>query len=152
MALSRRDLLKSGLLVPALTSLVPHGATAASSRTAIWVIDDQLPDAPAIAARAQVSTSAIYRFSSDPGRIWMHDLAPRLRTTPVAISGYTSASTLFCLHYLARDFGLKLAAIGGGPTAPESVTIDADHPIDLHDPRFRGPDTAHTWLMLPRRA
>jgi hypothetical protein len=37
----------------------------------------------------------------------MRDIEPRLRAGPVAIAGYTSAATWFCIDLLARDFGAR---------------------------------------------
>jgi hypothetical protein len=39
--------------------------------------------------------------------VWMHELEPRLRTGTLTIMGRTSAATLFCLDYLARDYGAR---------------------------------------------
>ena len=37
----------------------------------------------------------------------MRELEPRLRAGPLTIVGHTSAATLFCLDFLARDYGAR---------------------------------------------
>lgn len=144
--------MQTGLLLSAFGSFVPARATAGSAAAGIWVVDDTLPDAAAIGAEARANAAAVFSFAADPGQIWMNKLAPRLELAPVAIGAYTSASALFCLHYLARDYGLRLTAVGDGLTAPESVASDDDSPIDLRAARFSNRNTAYTWLMSPRSA
>lgn len=151
MPLSRRELIRSGLLIPAVGGLIGARPVAAAAN-AIWVIDNEMPDADAVAAEAETARATVYSFSSDPGQLWMNVLAPRLRIAPVAVGGYTSAATLFCLHYLARDRNLALAAFGPGSSAPTTNLCTGAGPIDLRDPGFADPRAACTWLMLPRRA
>ena len=153
MPLNRRALIQSGLLVPALGSLTAQSALARTATNGIWLIDDELPEALTVAAEVKPAAAVVHAFSSDPGRIWMRELAPRLRRKPVALGGYTSAATLFCLQYLARDHGLGLAALGPGSNAPTPFRAGDDiAPIDLRGPAFADPRAACTWLMLPRRA
>jgi hypothetical protein len=151
MALSRRDLIQSGLLVPALGQLESRSAMAATAAPAVWIIDEQMPDSGLVAAAARAGSATVHGFSSDPGRLWFNDLAPQLRSAPISIGGYTSASTLFCLHYLAREHGIRLAAVGQGPITPRAIAMDDQVSIDLRNPCFSDPRAAHTWLMLPRR-
>jgi len=37
----------------------------------------------------------------------MHELEPRLRAGLLTIVGHTSAATLFCLDFLAREYGAR---------------------------------------------
>ena len=78
---------------------------AGSSRVALVLVDRHLEGSDSFAAQARVRGIALYEFSSDVAGVWMRELEPRLRTGAVAIEGYTSAATLFCLELLARDYG-----------------------------------------------
>jgi hypothetical protein len=149
--LSRRELVRHGLVLSAAGGLAPGILSAHSLPAGVWIVDRQMQAAPAIAAVAEAGTAEILTFTADPGQVWMHVLEPRLKAGPFAIGGYTSASVLFCLHYLARSYGLGLAGLGEGLRPPATIASDSDALVDLRDPRFGDRRTAYTWLMQPRR-
>lgn len=149
--LSRRDLVRNGLLLSTAGGLAPILATAEPMPAGVWVIDSRLHAAPEVVSAAATRGAEALTFAADPGPVWMN-LAPRLKRGPFAIGGYTNAPVLFCLHYLARDYGLRLAGLGDGMSLPEPVAGASDSLVDLRDPRFNDQRTAYTWLMLPRSA
>ena len=165
--MSRRELLQNGLLLSAVGSVLSPGASGALpearsgadasfagpySAADTWLIDAQLAGAPAIAAKARASTASICTFADDPGQVWMNALAPRLARAPQALGGYTRAPVLFCLHYLGRDYGLGLAALGAGTGAMEWIGSGTDTLIDLRAASYSNNTAAYTWLLLPRSA
>jgi len=149
--LNRRELVRNGLVLSAIGGLVPDLAAARRLPAGVWVVDRQQPAAASMIAAAESSAALAVGFTADPGPVWMHMLEPRLRRSPVAIGGYTSASVLFCLHYLARDYGLALAGLGAGLQPPDSLDTVPDALLDLRDPRFSHQQAAYTWLLQPRR-
>jgi len=68
-------------------------------------VDRHLDGSAQFAADAGARGVRTFEFTRDVAEVWMRELEPRLRAGPVAIAGYTSAATLFCLDILARDFG-----------------------------------------------
>lgn len=150
--LNRRELVRSGLWLGAVGVLAPRIAAAGGEPAGIWIVDRQLPGAAALTAAAESRAAQTIAFTADPGQVWMRTVEPRLKTGPIAVAGYTTAPVLFCLHYLARDYGLALARLGAGPRLPETLDEAADALLDLRDPLFSAPHSAHSWLLLPRRA
>ena len=69
------------------------------------IVDRALQDSSAFAAEAIAAGHDTRLFDRDVGALWMNEIEPRLRLGPVAIAGLTSAATLFCLDFLARDYG-----------------------------------------------
>jgi len=78
------------------------------------LVDRNLPGSAAFAHAARERGMTALEFTGDVGDLWMRELEPRLRSGPVAIAGYTSAATLFCLDFLARDFGARTVQRGAG--------------------------------------
>ncbi len=65
------------------------------------------PAATGLAADARAQGLGVVEFSGDVAGVWMRELEPRLRAGPLTIVGHTSAATLFCLDFLARDYGAR---------------------------------------------
>ena len=95
---------------PADTALAP-------GESAVVLIDRSLAGSAQFAAAARARGLATLEFTGDVAAVWMRELEPRLRGGPIAIAGYTSASTWFCLDLMARDFGAR--------TVQRSVESDA---------------------------
>ena len=89
---------RSGASTPVDTVLAP-------TDVAVALVDRGLGGSAAFAAGARARGLLTLEFTVDVARVWMHELEPRLRTGPIAIAGYTSAATWFCLDLLSRDFG-----------------------------------------------
>ncbi len=75
------------------------------SAAQLVIVDRALPDASAFAAESIAAGYDTRLFDRDVGALWMNEIEPRLRASPVAIAGLTNAATLFCLDFLARDYG-----------------------------------------------
>ena len=91
---------RSGASMPADTVLAPAEA-------AVALVDRSRSGSAAFAAAARARGLGILEFTVDVASIWMRELEPRLRLGPIAIAGYTSAATWFCLDLLSRDFGAR---------------------------------------------
>ncbi len=123
---TRRDFLRSGTAAAAV-GLVGAGARAHTaavqpSRTstaappvksvaapAAVVCDRRFEQSVAFAAAAAAHGAAVEVCAGDIAGVLMDRLVPRWRRAPVAVAGLTAAGALFCLEYLARDYGLGLA-------------------------------------------
>jgi hypothetical protein len=108
--IDRRAFLRSSVALGAVFAALPASASsvrAAGGSPAIVVIDRQLAGAAEFAAAARVRGLQVLEFAGDVAGLWMSELEPRLRAGPAAIAGYTSAATLFCLDFLARDYGAR---------------------------------------------
>jgi len=150
--LNRRELLRHGLAVSALSGVPVSVAFCVSSVPPdAGLIDRRLPGAVEMTRRLRQSTDHLHFFSGDPGVLWMNTIEPALRTEPMTIAGFTSAPTLFCLQYLARDYGLILEtqAIGVGDSV---VTNEWQSGLlDLRDLPLSDPGIPLTWVLAPKR-
>ena len=150
--LNRRELLRNGITVSVLNGLpigITHSVPPVCS--AAGVIDRRLTGAIEMTRRLRQSTDHLHFFSGDPGLLWMNTIEPALRTEPMRIAGFTSAPTLFCLQYLARDYGLILEtqAIGVGDSV---VTNEWQSGLlDLRDLPLNDPGIPLTWVLAPKR-
>jgi hypothetical protein len=108
--LGRRTFLQSSvaLAVVSLEGLLPPSSTARAVYSDVAIADQRLDGSSAFIARARASGSVPLEFANDVAALWMHELEPRLRTGSLAVAGYTSAATLFCLELLARDYGARI--------------------------------------------
>jgi len=82
-------------------------AGAANLAASIVLVDRHLEGATEFAADARSQGLDTFDFTGDVAGLWMRELEPRLRAGPVTIAGRTSAATLFCLDFLARDYGAR---------------------------------------------
>ena len=77
----------------------------APTESTVALVDRSLGGSAAFAAAARARGLRTLEFTVDAASVWMRELEPSLRSGPIAIAGYTSAATWFCLDLLARDFG-----------------------------------------------
>jgi hypothetical protein len=54
----------------------------------------------------------------DVTKVWFRELAPRWRRSPAAITGVTTAQTLFVLERLAWDVGMRVTSRDTATTTP----------------------------------
>jgi hypothetical protein len=109
--LNRRNFVQDAALLAAAFAAWPGRPALAAvgpfDEADIALVDRSLRDSAAFADAARVRGMPALEFTGDVADLWMRELEPRLRSGPVAIAGYTSAATLFCLDFLARDFGAR---------------------------------------------
>ncbi len=109
---NRRNFVAGSAALAALAAAPLTRARAAGQRTVrvptevqLVIVDRALPEAAAFAAQTIAAGHDTRLFDRDVGALWMNEIEPRLRLGPVVIAGLTSAATLFCLDFLARDYG-----------------------------------------------
>jgi hypothetical protein len=116
--LNRRHFVQDAALLAASLAAWPVNAAAAAAdpfdEAEIALVDRTLPGSAAFARAVRARGMTALEFTGDVADLWMRELEPRLRGGPVAIAGYTSAATLFCLDLLARDFGARTVQRGAG--------------------------------------
>jgi hypothetical protein len=97
------------------------------SAAQLVIVDRALPEAAPFAAEAIAAGHDTRLFDRDVGALWMNEIEPRLRLGPVAIAGLTGAATLFCLDFLARDYGAHV--VQRNAAEPDAVSwMIATHP------------------------
>ena len=88
--------------------VVASGATwTAAGVPSVVLVDGRLDASDALAADARAQGLRVVEFSGDVAGVWMRELEPSLRAGALTIVGHTSAATLFCLDFLARDYGAR---------------------------------------------
>ena len=111
----RRAFLTGSVFAAATVATWPaRGAASALTWTAVdmpeasvVLVDRCVDGGDVLAAGARAQGLRVLEFSCDVAGVWMHELEPRLRAGPLTIVGHTSAATLFCLDFLARDYGAR---------------------------------------------
>ena len=123
---NRRHFVASSAALAALAAVPFARSRAAGQRAAqvpggaqLVIVDRTLPAAAAFAAEAIAAGHDTRLFDRDVGALWMNAIEPRLRLGPVAIAGLTGAATLFCLDFLARDYGAHV--VQRSPAAADAV-------------------------------
>jgi hypothetical protein len=124
---NRRNFVAGSAALAALTAVPLARSRAASPRSEqvmgaaqLVIVDRALPEASAFAAEAIAAGHDTRLFDRDVGALWMNEIEPRLRLGPVAIAGLTGAATLFCLDFLARDYGAHV--VQRNAAAPDAVS------------------------------
>jgi hypothetical protein len=109
---NRRNFVAGSAALAALSTVPfarprPAGTRAerAPSAAQLVIVDRALPAASTFVADAVAAGHDTRLFDRDVAALWMDEIEPRLRSGPVAIAGLTGAATLFCLDFLARDYG-----------------------------------------------
>ena len=122
---NRRNFVAGSAALAALTAM-PFARSRAGQRTGrvpaavqLVIVDRALQESTAFAAEAIAAGHDTRLFDRDVGAQWMNEIEPRLRSGPVAIAGLTGAATLFCLDFLARDYGAHV--VERTPAASDAV-------------------------------
>jgi hypothetical protein len=138
---SRRAFLRYGMTASALavfelaTHFVSARADCGPRRLVRVIVDRASACGTAFAAEAGSRGIPVHLVGSDVGSVWMNDIEPSWRHVPATIAGLTTGTALFCLEYLAADYGMGVAyriehiPIGDG---------HADHVVT-------GPENARIW-------
>jgi hypothetical protein len=149
--LSRRQLIRNGVAASALSGLPILKAFTAPLPRCIAIVDTELQGGDEFSALYRPVASSLHAFASDPGQLWMQVIEPALRRRPAAITGFTSASTLFCLQFLTRDYGLVLTGHVKGAGELAAVDYRQHALLDLQDPYFRDRAAGFAWRLVPQR-
>ena len=106
----RREFIRSSIAVTAAAGFLRAEFAEAKHRKPLSRIlyDRRTPEGTAFGAEAARRGVPVTGTGSDLGSVWMHEIEPRWQREPDAIAGLTAGASLFCLEYLARDYGLEL--------------------------------------------
>lgn len=154
--LNRRTLLRYIAFVGAAGRLgFVRAAPRAAGGPGLCIVDRGVLPGARIDIPLAAAAAHVVPFTGDPGGVWMHAVEPMLREGNLLIAGVTSAPTLFCLQYLARDHAYSLVSSERGivPLAALRAVAGADSGalIDLRHENYRDPRVAHSWLLAPRK-
>lgn len=111
---SRRQFLEYGVMASAWAACpaVARLSLADSGREPYHffrvIVDHTFADGAAFAAEASSWRAPVRAVGSDLGSVWMNDIGPCWRRTSAAIAGLTSGAALFCLEFLANDYGMSV--------------------------------------------
>ena len=105
--IDRRSFLQSSIALGAVLATLPASARTVATTVSLVLVDRQVVGSAEFAAAARARELQVLEFTGDVARLWMSEVEPRFRLGPLAIAGYTSAATLFCLDFLARDYGAR---------------------------------------------
>lgn len=143
---SRRIFLQSGLAACSAGALIrPLFARNSVMPYYKAIFDERFEDARAFAAEAMARSIPTAAIRGDVTNLFFDDLDLRWKLGPVSLIGLTSPASLFCLHLLARDRGMRLrfcrtkpnmeavlgvldGALPGGRT---SIHLPSSDPADL---------------------
>lgn len=102
--------MKGGIAVAALAAVEPlawPGGMDEARLPRFAVYDRGRVDGTEFGTEAGRRGVPVHALDSDPGGPWMRTIEPRLRRGPVALAGLTPGPALFCIEFLARDYGLR---------------------------------------------
>jgi hypothetical protein len=143
---SRRIFLKCGLGACAAGVLIrPLSAQNPVMPYYKAVFDQRFEDARAFAAEATARAIPIAAIRGDVTNLFFHDLDLRWKSGPAWLIGLTTPASLFCLHLLARDRGMRLRVCNAQPNMKAvldaldgalargrlSMRLPSGHPSDL---------------------
>jgi hypothetical protein len=144
-------------------------ARAEPYRPSMVVYDPAFPDSAAFAAEAVRRGATVHAIGSDAGSVWMNQIEPRWRRGPAVVAGLTSRADLFCLEFLARDYGMRavyraqhsLIAAGrcwsvaaAGMVMNGPAALDPDFGLgllDLAEPAKTAGPSLFSWVIGPGR-
>lgn len=150
---SRRIFLKYGLgacsagalirPVPAQKPVMPYYKA---------VFDERFEDARAFATQATARATPTVAIRGDVTNLFFNDLDLRWKLGPVWLIGFTTAASLFCLHLLARDRGMRLRLCRTKPNLKAVLgVLDGALPRDrmrMHLPSS-DPSDLVLWIIAP---
>jgi hypothetical protein len=150
---SRRTFLKYGLGACSAGALIrPLSAQSRSMPYYKAVFDDRFEDARAFAAEARARAIPTAAIRGDVTSLFFNDLDLRWKLDPVWLIGFTTPASLFCLHLLARDRGMRLRFCRAQPNrnAVRGV-LDGALPRDRIRTHLPSSDSAELvfWIIAP---
>jgi hypothetical protein len=114
---NRRDFVGAGAALAGALTMAPLARARRSLPTvadldaaSVVIVDRAVAAAAAFTAEAIAAGIDTQLFERDAAGLWMNEIEPRLRAGPTKIAGLTSAATLFCLDFMARDYGAAIIA------------------------------------------
>jgi len=151
---SRRTFLKCGLGACSAGALIrPLSAQNAVVPYYKAVFDERFEDARAFAAQATMRSIPTVAIRGDVTNLFFNDLDLRWKRGSVWLIGLTTPASLFCLHLLARDRGMRLRFCGTKPNMNAVLgVLDGALPSDqvdkMHLPSSDRSDLV-LWIIAP---
>jgi hypothetical protein len=105
---SRRIFLKCGLGACSASALIPTLSARPVMPYYKAVFDQRFEKARAFATQATARATPTMAIRGDVTNLFFNDLDLRWKLGPVWLIGFTTSASLFCLHLLARDRGMRL--------------------------------------------
>jgi hypothetical protein len=150
---NRRIFLKCGLGAGAAGALIrPPSARNPVIPYYKAVFDERFRDARAFAAEATARVIPTAEIRGDVTSLFFNDLDLRWKWGPVWLIGLTTPASLFCLHLLARDQGMRLRVCLTKPDMKAVLSVlDGPLPRDrmrMHLPSSDASDLV-LWIIAP---
>jgi hypothetical protein len=116
------------------------------------VFDERFEEARAFATQATTRATPTVAIRGDVTNLFFSDLDLRWKLGPVWLIGFTTSASLFCLHVLARDRGMRLRFCRTKPNmkAVLGVLDGALPPYQrtMHSPTS-DPSDLVLWILAP---
>jgi hypothetical protein len=116
------------------------------------IFDERFEDARAFATQAIARATPTVAIRGDVTNLFFNDLDLRWKLGPVWLIGFTTSASLFCLHVLARDRGMRLRLCRTKPNMKAVLgVLDGALPrnrIRMHSPSS-DPSDLVLWIIAP---
>jgi len=116
------------------------------------VFDERFEEARAFAAQATARGTPTVAIRGDVTNLFFNDLDLRWKRGPVGLIGFTTPASLFCLHLLARDRGMRLRFCRTKPNMEAVLgVLDGTFSLDrmtMHLPSSNPSDLV-LWIIAP---
>jgi hypothetical protein len=149
---SRRIFLKCGLGACSASALIPPLCARPVRPYYKAIFDERFEEARAFATRATARATSTVAIRGDVTNLFFNDLDLRWKLGPVWLIGFTTSASLFCLHVLARDRGMRLRFCRTKPNMKAVLgVLDGALPLDrirMHLPSS-DPSNLVLWIIAP---
>ena len=149
---SRRIFLKCGLGACSASALIPPLSARPVMPYYKAVFDERFEDARAFAAQVTARATPTMAIRGDVTNLFFNDLDLRWKLGPNSLIGFTTSASLFCLHLLARDRGMRLRLCRTKPSMKAVLgVLDGTLPLDrMRMPLPSGdPSDLVLWIIAP---
>lgn len=149
---SRRIFLKYGLGACSARALIPPLSAHLVTPYYKAVFDERFEEARAFAAQATARATPTMAIRGDVTNLFFNDLDLRWKLGPVWLIGFTTSASLFCLHLLARDRGMRLRFCHSKPNLNAVLgALDGASPRDLMRMHLPSSDPSDLvlWIIAP---
>jgi hypothetical protein len=144
---SRRIFLKCGLGACSASALIPTLSARPVMPYYKAVFDQRFEKARAFATQATARATPTMAIRGDVTNLFFNDLDLRWKLGPVWLIGFTTSASLFCLHLLARDRGMRLRFCRTKPNM-KAILCVLDGALPRNRMRMRLPSSDPSDLVL----
>src|ERR1700735_3693331 len=150
---SRRIFLKCGLGACSTSALIPPFSTRPVMPYYKALFDELFEESRAFATQAIARATPTVAIRGDVTNLFFNDLDLRWKLGPVWLIGFTTSASLFCLHVLARDRGMRLRFCRTKPNTKAVLgVLNGALPLDRRSMPLPSSDPSHLvlWIIPPR--